>query len=176
MFRYRKLCLLTQQYWDLFTFGGCEKKTKYTGNNLTCCQILFVNSHSAKVHPSICRSPSGVGETFGPREVTLLFPALAARLTCWGVLTAAVLLELPRLREATAAALALVQFHPSVDLHVCLELVRLPEPSAAHSTLIGFLPGVDQQVALVVLPCPELLLALVALVWFDVGVQQLVAF
>lgn len=143
---------------------------------MTRWQILFIDCLSAKVHPSICRPLSGVGETFSPWEVTLLFPALAAGLTGRGVLATAVLLELPGLGEAAAAALAPVQFHPSVDLHVGLELVGLPEAPAAHGAFVGFLSGVDQQVALVVLPRPELLLALVALVRLDVGVQQLVAF
>lgn len=126
----------------------------------------------------ICGPPLGIGETFGPQKVTLLFPSLTAGFASGGggVLTAPVLLELPGLGEAAVAALAPVQFHPGVDLHVRFELVGLPEPPAAHGALVGFLSSVDQQVALVVLPCPELLRALVTLVWLDVGVQQLVAF
>lgn len=104
-----------------------------------------------------------------------MFPAFAAGLTAQSILSAAVLLELPGLGETPATALAAVQLHPCVDLHVTLELVGLPEFPAAHCTLVGFLSGVDQQVALVVLPRPELLLTLVALVRFDAGVQQLVA-
>lgn len=84
------------------------------------------------------------------------------------------LLELPGLGEAPAAALAAVQLHPGVDLHVRLELVGLSELPAAHNALIGFLSGVDQQVSVVVLWRPELLPALSALVRFDAGVQQLV--
>lgn len=99
---------------------------------------------------------------------------LAAVLAARRVVSTAVLLQLPGLGEAAAAALAAVQLHTSVDLHVRLELVGLPELPVAHDALVGFLSGVDQQVAVVVLRCSELLPALFALVRFDASVQQLV--
>lgn len=83
-------------------------------------------------------------------------------------------LELAGVREAVSAALAGVQLHPGVDLHVRLQLVGLPELPVAHAALVRLLAGVHQQVAVVVLRRPELFPALLALVWFDAGVQQLV--
>lgn len=114
-------------------------------------------------------------ELLCPGEFFLGFSALAAGVVCIKrVLSTAVFLELPGVREALSAAAAGVQLHAGVDLHVRLELVGLPELLAAHHALVGFLSGVNQQVAVVVLWCPELLPTLLTPVWFDTGVQQLV--
>lgn len=80
-------------------------------------------------------------------------------------------LELPGVRESAPAALAAVQLHARVNLHVRLELVRLPELPAAHGTLVRLFSGMDQQVAVVVLRRPELFATLFTPVWFDSGVQ-----
>lgn len=113
-------------------------------------------------------------QAFSPRENVFLFPAFAAALEALKFVSAGVFLELPGVGEAAAAALAGIQLHPRVDLHVRLELVGLPELPAAHGALVGFLSGVDQQVAVVVLRRPELFAALLALVRFNSGVQELV--
>lgn len=115
-----------------------------------------------------------VCEAFRPREDILLFPAFAAGLKALKVVSTAVFFELPGVGEAPPTALAGVQLHASVDLHVRLELVRLPELPAAHNTFVGFLSGVDQQVTVVVLRSPELFSALFTPVRFDSGVQELV--
>lgn len=113
-----------------------------------------------------------VCEAFGPRK-NVLFSAFAAGLEALNVISTAVLLELPGVREAPSAALTGVQLHPGVDLHVRFELVGLPEFPAAYNALIGFFSSVDQQVAVVVLRCPELFPALFTLVRFDSSVQEL---
>ncbi len=115
-----------------------------------------------------------VCEALVPRENVLLFPAFAAGLEALKVISTAVFLELPGVREASPAALTGVQLHSGVDLHVRLELVGLPELSAAHDALVGFFSGVDQQVAVVVLWSSELFSTLFTLVRFDSGVQELV--
>lgn len=116
-----------------------------------------------------------VRELLCPGELHLGFSALAAGVDCVdSLVSTAVFLELPGVREALAAAAAGVQFHASVDLHVGLELVGLPELLTAHHALVGFLSSVNQQVAVVVLWCPELLPALLTPVRLDSSVQQLV--
>lgn len=86
-----------------------------------------------------------------------------------------VLPERSGLGEAAATALAAVELHAGVHLHVCLHLVGLSEPARAHGARVRPLSSVDQQVALVVLRRLELLPTLLALVRLDAGVQQLVA-
>lgn len=85
------------------------------------------------------------------------------------------LLERSGLGEAAATALAAVELHSRVHLHVGFHLVGLPEPACAHGAGVRPLPSVDQQVALVVLRRLELLSALLALVRLEARVEQLVA-
>lgn len=115
-----------------------------------------------------------VCESVRPAEHGLLLPMFGLRRVLHLVSTA-VFLQLPRVGEPESAALAGVQLHAGVDLHVRLQLVRLTELPVADSALVGLLPGVDQQVSVVVLRRPELLPALLTLVRFDAGVQHLVA-
>lgn len=109
-----------------------------------------------------------------PGELVLLLPVsgLCTRL----LVSTPVLLERSGLREASTAALAAVELHSRVHLHVCFHLIGLSEPAFTHGARVGPLPSVHQQVALVVLRGLELLAALLALVRLDSGVQQFVAF
>lgn len=109
-----------------------------------------------------------------PGELVLLLPVSGP---CTRLLVSTpVLLERSGLREASAAALAAVELHSRVHLHVCFHLIGLSEPAFTHRARVGPLPSVHQQVALVVLRGLELLAALLALVRLDSGVQQFVAF
>lgn len=85
------------------------------------------------------------------------------------------LLERPGLGEAAATALAAVQLHACVHLHVRFHLIGLSEPARAHRARVRPLPSVHQQVALVVLRRLELLSTLLALVRTHARVQQPVA-
>lgn len=124
--------------------------------------------------------PAGAGqdsladESLAPGELGL-GPPVSGLCSSLRVSTS-VLLERSGLGEAAAAALAAVELHSCVHLHVSLHLVGLPEPARAHGAGVRPLPSVDQQVALVVLRRLELLPTLLALVRLDARVQQLVAF
>lgn len=86
----------------------------------------------------------------------------------------AVLLELPRIGEASSALLTRVQLLPGVNLHVGLQLIGLVELSVAVHTFKGLLPRVDPQVSVEVPIGPEGLVTLITLVRFLTSVDPLV--
>lgn len=88
------------------------------------------------------------------------------------LVSTAVFLQLPGAGEALTAAVAAVQFHPGVDLHVRLQLVGLAELTPADLTLVRSLSSVEFGVSVKVVARPESFAALLTGVPFLPGVER----